>query len=257
MKEERQGLQRVYYGTGFETKSDGTTKIKKPPLYLWLVKYNEEENKVITKECGRWRHENGKKGLADCYPFFYEGCVCAYCVAENEVTAQDSALPKILGSLHCKYWFLDKYVSVRMSEAEGVYDNQTYYDEEGVPYVGLPYGVVVRPQFDSCEKGEGKKEEESKEKIPYIGALKIMRPSESYEQIMQLLGEKTKEKLAEIGLTKKNYRPDLPVATRVKIRYENSEGYVVERDVADTKGETAWTWAKRDELIFIRPEDFA
>ena len=79
-------------------------------------------------------------------------------MAENEVTAQDSTLPKILGSLHCKYWFLDKYVSVRMSEAEGVYDTQTYYDEEGVPYVELPYEVVVKPQFDS--RREGKKDEE-------------------------------------------------------------------------------------------------
>lgn len=135
MKEERRGLQGVYHLGGGEVGADGTIKYHRPPRYLWLVKYDEENNEVVIKECGKWY---GEVTIGECRPFFYEGCVCTYGVAENEATAEDRFMPVILASLRRKYWFLSKYVGVRYSEAKGRVRNQMIYDEGGMPVVAWP-----------------------------------------------------------------------------------------------------------------------
>ena len=136
MKEERNGLRTAYHlGTMGKKREDGKIEYVRPPRYLWLVKYNEEYNKVITQECGQWF---GDENVSGKNLFFYDGCICACCIAENEVTAQDKTMPFIMGSLVNKYSFLSKYIPIRCNEAEGIKSIQMVYDKEGKPVVGWP-----------------------------------------------------------------------------------------------------------------------
>ena len=81
---------------------DGTTEYVRPERFLWFVAYDEEQNKVkFEKMCEFKAKGNGEdyKLYKSSVPFFYKGCVCAYCVAENMATAENRVMSMILKSV--------------------------------------------------------------------------------------------------------------------------------------------------------------
>lgn len=123
-------------------------KWTRPKRYLWLIKYNGELQTVAFENCGEFhssrKEDDRKYSLYKCgYPFFLDGCVCAYCVAENERTAEDRVINMILGSLEAKHRFLEECAAIRYSKADGRENAMVgeYYDEDGRPWV--PYATRV------------------------------------------------------------------------------------------------------------------
>ena len=139
---------------------NGEDKWTRPKRYLWLIKYNEELQTVAIEECGEFHSSKGehKYPLYKCgYPFFLDGCVCAYCVAENEATAESRVIDMILGSLRVKHRFLEECSAIRYSKADGRENAMVgeYYDEDGRPWV--PY--ATRVALDEKKREEEKRAE--------------------------------------------------------------------------------------------------
>lgn len=144
----------------FEHRKDGN-KFVRPPRYVWLVKYDEKTNKVSFEEYGGAHIEEGKENETWFYqakwPFFMDGCVCAFCVAENEHTAFTRVYNMIVGADRMKNLFLEEFGNFRIQD--GVDEEilgQPMFDKNG-KVIQMGYPEREFEMFGFVEK-EGKEE---------------------------------------------------------------------------------------------------
>lgn len=143
----------------FEHRKDGDRFVR-APRYVWLVKYDEKTNKVSFEEYGEAHIEEGKEDKTWFYqanwPFFMDGCICAYCVAENEHTAFTRVYNMIAGADRTKHMFLKEFGHFRIQDGvdEEIW-GQPEFDENG-RVVRMGYTDKEFEMFGLGEKKEDK-----------------------------------------------------------------------------------------------------
>lgn len=134
---------------------DGKEEFVRPPRYLWLIKYNESKNSfsfddygpfLYTKENEQYGNHGEKyKFYQSKTPFFMEGCVCAYCVAENEKTALDRVFGIIMEAISEKNRFLGEFAVVRAKESkdlENISSQDIFREEDGKASLPFPWWAM-------------------------------------------------------------------------------------------------------------------